>query len=632
MIVYKDDWEKLKESIRDSSHFGWDNETNSLNCRTAATLGASFGWKEGIEYKACYVPINHRVLLKTVFNLCSKGEDPYTHIYEKVENQVELEDYVRFMHELFMDRSKTIYVHNFSYDGLLLYFLFEKFGLQADCLAKVLDTQLSSWLLCRTSFKLKVRVLEELSYQMSTLDDVLDEYDKALESDINEMGAYAADDAVWCLRLGEHHGIELLDMDPRLHKLWHELECEIAKVLVHMEFVGMGISKETLANIDASFKIEQDRLYKELVGLLGVTINLNSSEEISRLLFDTLGWWDGEALQQLLAAKRVDFKRSAKGLYGTGKEVIEDLVHYNLCSKNGAKAAKLLLEYKKYATQRNTFCKGYIGLIDDDGRIRSHLSQCFTKTGRFNSKRPNLQNVSNRDPVSRKIRKAFIPGEGWTIVDPDYSQIELRILAHVTQDKHMLDTFRNNRDPHQDTADALGIARAFAKTVNFLTVYGGGAGKLSRALKVSLGKAKSFMSGYKAHYRGVTKFKAKQVKLVHERGYVTTLLGRRRYFHKEIADGTYWENMACNTPIQGGSADLLKVALRNIYQWLQNDGLLFTKVKIIMQVHDEILFEVRDDFVEEFEKRVKYEMENALALSIETIVEPESGKSWYEAH
>ena len=301
----------------------------------------------------------------------------------------------------------------------------------------------------------------------------------------------------------------------------------------------------------------------------------------------------------------------------------------------------LVLEYRTLAKLKSTYCEGLLKEIAPDGRIRSTLSQTETRTGRISSAEPNLQNIPVRTSVGREFRKFFVAQPGYKLVDADYSQIELRVLAHIADDKAMIDAFNNNMDIHTVTASQVfnmpadmvtPLMRSKAKAVNFGIVYGIGAFSLAKDIKVTRKEADSYIKGYLAHYSGIDAYMKSVAEKAKTDGYVSTVFGRRRPLPElrstNFNTRAFGERVARNMPIQGTAADIIKIAMIKVYDRLKAENL---KAKIIMQVHDEIIVEAPENEAEHVAQILSYEMENACKMKVKLLADVHIGSTWYEA-
>ncbi|HEY4543807.1 MAG TPA: DNA polymerase I [Tissierellaceae bacterium] len=419
-------------------------------------------------------------------------------------------------------------------------------------------------------------------------------------------------------RLEEKMLKEIKDLD--MDKLYFEIELPLVEVLASMQYYGFEIDKEELEKLSEEYDKEIKELTKTIHDMAGVEFNVNSPKQVGEALFDTMG---------------LPVIKKTKTGYSTSVEVLEQLVDEHPIINN-------ILRYREIAKLKSTYIDGFIKLINSDtNRIHSTFNQTITTTGRISSTEPNLQNIPIRTEDGRKIRKAFISKKPeYTLVDADYSQIELRVLAHISNDKNMIDAFNNNVDIHSQTASQVfhvpleevnSTLRNNAKAVNFGIVYGISDYGLSQDLNISRKEAREYIDKYLHNYQGVKDFMDNIVIKGKENGYVETLFNRRRYIpelsSKNFNIRSFGERIALNTPIQGSAADIIKIAMVKVYNELENRNL---KSRLILQVHDELIIETHKDEKEEVEKLLKEIMENAIELNVPLIVDLKIGDSWYE--
>lgn len=404
----------------------------------------------------------------------------------------------------------------------------------------------------------------------------------------------------------------------KLENLYREIELPLVDILSAMENYGITIDEERLQVMSEEIAVRIDELLQEIYSLAGEKFNVNSTKQLGVLLFDKF---------QLPVIKKT------KTGYSTDAEVLEKL--------SGAHPViDCLLEYRMLTKLKSTYLDGLAGLVDSGTeRIHTTFNQTVTATGRLSSSEPNLQNIPIRTDIGRKIRELFIPGEGFDyIMSADYSQIELRILAHMSQDEGLIDAFKHSQDIHTRTAaEVFGVAmsevtpelRSRAKAVNFGIVYGISDYGLSRDIGVTRKEAGQYIESYFARYHGVKKFIDTVVSHAHTHGYVTTMFGRRRYLPEinssNFNQRSFAERTAMNTPIQGTAADIIKKAMIDVYSKLTERKL---RSRILLQVHDELLLEVPADEVDMVSELVKRSMEQAVVLAVPMIVDVKIGKNW----
>lgn len=403
------------------------------------------------------------------------------------------------------------------------------------------------------------------------------------------------------------------------HKLLHEIELPLAKVLAQMEELGFAVDKEGIAEYGEIMQNKIDRLQDLVYEEVGYQFNLNSPKQLGEALFIKLG---------LPAGKKT------KTGYSTNAEVLEKLRYEH-------PVVELILEYRTLAKIKSTYCDGLLKVVEEDGRIHSSFNQTETRTGRISSTEPNLQNIPVRTDVGRELRKFFVAKEGCVLVDADYSQIELRVLAHVANDSGMIEAFKENDDIHRNTAAQVfhmpremvtPLMRSRAKAVNFGIIYGIGAFSLAKNIGVTRKEAEEYIKTYLDHFSGVRNYMTNVVEHAKETGYVETLFGRRRYLPELSSSNfnlrSFGERVAMNMPIQGTAADIIKIAMIRVVHRLEKEGL---RARLILQVHDELIVEAPKEEAPLVQQLLTEEMEQAIHLSVPMVAEATIGKTWYDA-
>ncbi len=402
-------------------------------------------------------------------------------------------------------------------------------------------------------------------------------------------------------------------------RLLTEIELPLADVLARMENLGFAVDEQGIREYGAMLSSEIDALEQEIYRSAGCEFNINSPKQLGKVLFEDLG---------------LPAKKKTKSGYSTNAEVLEGLRYEH-------PVVDMVLNYRTLTKLNSTYCEGLLKVIAPDGRIHSSFNQTETRTGRISSTEPNLQNIPVRTELGREMRKFFCAREGWVLVDADYSQIELRVLAHIAQDENMIQAFKNGEDIHASTASQVfnlppdmitPLMRSRAKAVNFGIVYGIGAYSLAKDIGVSNKEAKQYIESYLAHYSGVDAYMKRVVEQAKADGYVETMFGRRRYL-PELSSGkhmlrAFGERVARNMPIQGTAADIIKIAMIRVQNRLQSEKL---KARLILQVHDELIVEAPQDESLRVAMLLQEEMENAVSLSVPLTADAAVGKTWYDA-
>lgn len=401
--------------------------------------------------------------------------------------------------------------------------------------------------------------------------------------------------------------------------LLRDIEIPLSYVLCEMEYNGMKVDVQGIMDFSEVLSARISETENKIYEIAGEKFNINSPKQLGVILFEKL---------------KLPAKKKTKTGYSTGADVLEALAdEYPIVS--------LILEYRTYAKLKSTYCDGLLKAVSADNRVRCTFNQTETRTGRLSSTEPNLQNIPVRTALGREMRKFFIAEDGYEIVDADYSQIELRVLAALSNDKNMIDAFNNDTDIHSVTASKVfGVPlqevsselRSKAKAVNFGIVYGIGAFSLAKDIKTSRAEADSFIKSYLALYSSVQAYMDNCISSAKEKGYSETLFKRRRYLPELSSSNgmlrSFGERVARNMPIQGTAADIIKIAMIRVYKRLRSD---YPNARLIMQVHDELMAEAPINEVQAVAAIIKEEMENAVELSVKLSVDAATGKSWYDA-
>jgi DNA polymerase-1 len=442
---------------------------------------------------------------------------------------------------------------------------------------------------------------------------------------LDAVARYACEDADVTWRLRDILEAKLRETDT--WDLFQRVEIPLIAVLKDMEQAGVCLDVPLLQQMSREMDRQLLTLTQEIHELAGEVFNINSTQQLGRILFDKL------EIHRAQGIKRV---RKTKTGYSTDVAALEQFKTHPLVGK--------ILEYRQLAKLKSTYVDALPQLVNPQtGRVHTSYNQTVAATGRLSSSDPNLQNIPARTEQGREIRKAFIAGrEDRRLLAADYSQIELRILAHLSQDATLIESFRVGEDVHRRTAAKIfGVPpeevtpeqRARAKTINFGVIYGMGPQRLARENEISLDEAKAFIAAYFATYPGVQRYITASVNQAKEQGFVTTLLGRRRYLPELFSDNqgvrVAAENMAINTPVQGSSADLIKLAMIHIRRRLRQEKL---HAQMLLQVHDELVFEVPMAELDTVKPLVVEEMEQAIQLAVPIQVDVGVGRNWFEAH
>lgn len=592
-----EDLSTLVNRLESSEVFAIDTETTSKNPMEAKLVGLSFSIKPDEAY---YIPCGHN--------------------YLGAPKQLEL-DYTLDTLKPVLENPKIKKIgQNIKYDWIVL----KRHGVHLSGVA--FDTMLESYLInpSKRTHSLDQIAINLLGHKMISYEDVAGKGKKAIEFSkvpIDKAVPYACEDAD--ITLIAHKHLEPMIKKEGLSKLLETVEMPLVPVLMDMEMRGIVVDKDRLRENSASFGNQLEQLKKEIYSLAGEEFNINSSQQLGRILFDKL---------ELPVQKKTKKKTG----YSTDVEVLKNLQNHHELPKN-------LLRYRTLAKLKSTYTDSLLELMNEEtGRVHTSFNQTVTATGRLSSSDPNLQNIPIRTEESREIRKAFVPQKGWRLVSVDYSQIELRIFAHYSEDKTLLKAFMEDEDIHTRTAidvfesDPSLVStelRDRAKTINFGIIYGMSAFGLSKALGISRQMAQTFIDHYFERYSGVKRFIEKTIEEAKKEKKVTTLLGRIRQLpdidssNKNVRE--FAERTAVNTPIQGTAADLIKVAMIKIDNEFKKKKL---KSAMLLSVHDEIVFEVPPDELDMVCDLVKEIMENVWKLNVPLKVNVGVGENWAEAH
>ena len=505
-------------------------------------------------------------------------------------------DYVEFCTEFLFNKEIRKYTYNCKY----LYSFFYDYENDIEINSICGDAMLSAYLINPSSgaYDLK-RIIAEYASAEFTDGDETAFYAAYLPKAFEKLNAL----------IEEHNQKKLLD----------EIELPLARVLSSMEKEGFLVDAKGIKTFGGELQVRIEKLVAEIYSQAGYEFNLNSPKQLGEALFEKMG---------------LPAKKKTKSGYSTSADVLEGLADDYPIVAN-------ILEYRTLAKLKSTYCDGLLKVICDDGRIRSTLNQTETRTGRISSTEPNLQNIPVRSELGREMRKFFRAKDGCVLIDADYSQIELRVLAHVANDENMLTAFNNGDDIHAITASQVfnmplhmvtPLMRSRAKAVNFGIVYGIGPFSLAKDIGVTRAEADSYIKGYLANFSGVSRYMKDVVEKAKENGYVETVFARRRYLPELSSSNgmmrAFGERVALNMPIQGTAADIIKIAMIRVWERLKEQRL---KAKLIMQVHDELIVEAPEEEAAAVAQIVKYEMENAVDMRVTMQAEVGTGKTWWES-
>ena len=559
----------------------FDTETTGLNARSARIVGFSFATD---EKKAYYAPIAHN--------------------YLGVGRQVSLEDSKKAIEKIFTCR---VVGHNLKYDFAII-----KHNLISSHVECFEDTMILAWLL-NPGQRVGLDSLAKhfFDYDMVKFKQVVPKGEDFSAVDIDDACRYASEDAWMTLKL---YNKLTKTLEPKLLSLAREIEFPFIETLLEMEQEGIKVDTVYFKQLETKTSSMVEKLKIDIFALSGTQFNLNSPKQLGVVLFEHL---------KLPVAKKT------KTGYSTDESVLKKLLdRHSVIPK--------ILEYRELHKLLSTYIKPLLRLASEseDSRIHTSFLQTGTSTGRLSSKDPNLQNIPTRTKPGREVRGGFVSKEGYSLVSIDYSQIELRFLAHFSEDIDLLNSFNNGLDIHTQTALKLfgeenaDKKRGIAKSINFGLLYGMGARKLSQTINVSQKEAKSYIDNYFKSFSTVRSYLESISDSAKETGFVETLLGRRRYFDFENANAmqlSMYEREAVNTRFQGSAADLIKLSMNKI-----RSEILDEDSKLLLQIHDELIFEVKDVKVKEFTKKATAIMQSIYRLKVKLEVSASIGKNWGE--
>ena len=595
------------EKLKKQKHFVIDTETSSIDPITTKLLGISFSWKEGEAY---YVSVKNQKSKIKNDNLFNYNTD--------TESVVIQNEWLQKLKPILEDEKIKKFGHNTKFD-------FEVLVNQGiDIKGFDFDTMIASYLLNpgTRQHNLDSITFTELGFEKISKNDLLGKGRERIAFDqveTEKMSLYSSEDADFTFRLVNKLGKQLKEQ--KLEELFEQIELPLSSVLAGMELNGINIDKNFLNNLSKKLHQKIEKLENKIYEQAGRKFNINSTQQLREVLFDEL------------EISAVGIIKTKTGL-STAADELEKL-------KDQHEIIILLQEYRELNKLCNTYVDTLPELINEKtGRLHTCFNQTVTATGRLSSSDPNLQNIPVRGEWGKAVRRAFVADKGYKFVALDYSQIELRLAAHMSGDEKMIKAFNGNLDIHIATAAAInevGIKevtknmRSEAKAVNFGILYGQGPHGLSQNANITYIRAKEFIDNYFKVYSGIKKFIDQTIEETRERGYIETLFGRRRYLPElnssvmQVRRGA--ERMAINTPLQGTAADMIKMAMISVQKLLEKkykDG----EVKMLLQVHDELLFEVKEEHVEKSTKEIKQIMENVIKLKVPVIAEVKIGDNW----
>ncbi len=591
IVTTQNELERLLAQLAAAEEFAIDLETSSKEAMTADLVGVSISLRPAEAY---YIPVGHR-------GLSQISQLPLSLVTDRLKAALE-------------DPTKAKIAHNGKFDMIAL----AEHGIRLQNLA--FDTMLAAYLLGEKALSLKALAFNRLGVEMTPIDDLIGKGTKQVSMatvPIEQVAQYACADADIALRLKGQ-------LEPELHnqglwQLFSEVEMPLVPVLVAMERNGVALDLGLLREMSHNLGKEMMRIEAEIYNCLGHKFNVNSSQQLSQVLYEEL---------------KLPKPRKTKSGYSTEASALEEL-------KGTHPIIELVLQYRQLAKLKSTYTDAFLGLINPrTGRLHTSFNQTGTVTGRLSSSEPNLQNIPVRGELGSKIRQAIIAQPGWLLLSADYSQIDLRVLAHISQDPELIATFLRNEDVHTATASRVFNVppekvtpdmRRVAKTVNFGVIYGMSDYGLEQATSFTREEAARFIASYFEKYPGVKRYIEDTKKQARELGYVQTVMGRRRYIpeinstNRQVREAA--ERMAINMPVQGTSADIIKIAMVNLHREMVKNSL---KSKMLLQVHDELVFETPPEELDTMRHLVSKIMPSALKLSVPLKIDIKVGKNWAE--
>ncbi|MGJ7550216.1 DNA polymerase I [Pseudomonas alloputida] len=588
------------EKLRQAPLFAFDTETTSLDAQQAQLVGLSFAVE---PHEAAYVPLAHD--------------------YEGAPAQLDREAVLLALKPLLEDPAKAKVGQNAKYDINIL----ANNSPAIEMRGVAYDTMLESYVLNSTATRhdMDSLALKYLDHTTIAFEDIAGKGAKQLtfnQIDLDKAGPYAAEDADITLRL--HHALQArLAQTPSVQPVLMGIEMPLVPVLAKIERQGALVDAALLQVQSGELGVKMAELEQRAYALAGEEFNLGSPKQLGAILYDKLG-------MPVLS-------KTAKGQPSTAEAVLDEL------AEQGYPLPEVLMQYRSLSKLKSTYTDKLPGQINPrTGRIHTSYQQAVAATGRLSSSDPNLQNIPIRTAEGRRIRQAFIASPGYKLLAADYSQIELRIMAHLAKDEGLLHAFRNNLDVHRATAaevfsvaleDVTTDQRRSAKAINFGLIYGMSAFGLAKQIGVDRKQSQDYIDRYFARYPGVLAYMERTRAQAAEQGFVETLFGRRLYLPdinaKNPALRKGAERTAINAPMQGTAADIIKRAMVNVDNWLSESGL---DARVILQVHDELVLEVREDLVDHVKDEIRTQMSRAAQLDVPLVVEAGVGSNWDEAH
>ena len=612
-IKTKEELNELIEVLKKQTLISLDTETTALDITQAELVGISVGYNSLYTAKSEVKIAQGEEKIKTFYL-------PVSHQFG---DQLELKDVIEAIKPVLEDENIKKTLQNVKYD----YNILQNYGIKLK--GVIFDTMLASYIKDPTrKHGLKTQSLEHLNHIMQEITELIGSGKNQMTMEcvsVDDATSYACDDAYATLELTRFWQSNL---DERELKLLYDVELPLALVLAQMEYDGVAIDVEYLNTLSSELNKKIQDLESKIFEIAGMTFNVNSPKQVGEVLFDKL---------QIASKKRKKGKAGASGAYSTGAEVLEELAEENEICRH-------LLSHRQFSKLKSTYTDSLPLLISKkDGRIHTSYNQTVTTTGRLSSSNPNLQNIPIRTEEGNKIRQAFVAKnrENGLLLSADYSQIELRLLAHVSRDDSLIEAFCSGEDVHAKTAAKVfevpleGVTKDMrykAKAVNFGIIYGQSKYGLAKSLGIAPFAAEMFIEKYFETYPRVREYMQNTVKFAHENGFVETIFGRKRYLLNDLASPNHQirefaQRAAINQPLQGTAADLIKMAMIELDKKLRENNL---KSKMIMQVHDELILEIESGELEKVKKLTLEAMELNQPLLVPLVVDVSVGKSWIE--
>jgi len=602
IIKNEKDLENLSNKIKKLNYFSIDLETTSVNSLDTNLVGISISIVNNLENKTCsdfesfYIPISHI----------------------NYQDNIQIEIFKKYFKEILENKDIGKIGHNIKFEINV----FNKYCIDLKGIKD--DTFIADYLINpNNSHSLKEMAFYYLEYKMTRIEELIGKGKNALTINyvnVEDVSKYACADSSITLELSFYLRKKLEEIN--MLDLYEKIELPLIKILSKMEIEGIKIDKNHLINLSKELNLMLIDIENKIYKLAGKEFNINSPKQLSNILFEELK----------ISTKRL--KKSKTQSYSTDASVLEKLQYEH-------EIVRYILDYRQISKLKSTYIDSLLEMTDKNSRIHTSFNQAITSTGRLSSSNPNLQNIPIKTRLGKEIRKSFISNNDNYILSADYSQIELRLLAHYSNEPLFIDAFNNDIDIHSKTAmeifnvdkidNVTEEQRRIAKTVNFGIIYGQSAYGLSETLNITVSQAYEIIKKFNETYKYIQMYVEKIIKFAQENGYVTTLFNRRRYLPELNSENysirEFGKRMAINTPLQGTAADLIKLAMVKIDEYLTENNM---KSKMLLQVHDELVFEVHKEELNDIKNNIKNIMENIYTLNVPLKVSITVGRNWYE--